>query len=180
MKTPVFPSVTEVAYRGEDHGDAVFIGGGDHFGIADGTAWLDNGSRAGIGDDVKAVTERNESVRSDDGAFEGQPGVGSFHGGSTRSVHTAHLAGADAQCHAVSAEDDRVRFDELDDFRCEQHVLHLLGSRLFFRDDFQIACNDIHDVGRLDEQAAADAFEVRMYWYWFPVRSATDAGFSCG
>ena len=55
-------SVPEVALAGEDHGDAVFVGGGDHFVVANRTAWLDHAGDASRSRRIKAVAEREERV----------------------------------------------------------------------------------------------------------------------
>ena len=48
--------------RGKHHGDAVFIGGLDHFIVAHAAAGLDHGGRALVDDDVEPVAEREECV----------------------------------------------------------------------------------------------------------------------
>ncbi len=55
-------SVAEVAFAGEDHGDAVFVGGGDHLVVADRAARLDHRRDPGRGRRVEAVAEREERV----------------------------------------------------------------------------------------------------------------------
>ena len=144
----------------EDHGDAMFIRGSDHFRIAYGTARLDDGSGTGIGHDVQAVPERDECIGCHNRTLKGKSGVGRFHGGGAGGIDTAHLTGTDTECHSVATENDGIGFDEFDDFGGEQHILHLLRGRLFFRHDFQIGRNDIDNVRRLDEQASSDPFEI--------------------
>ena len=103
----------EVAHAGEDHGDAAFVGGGDDFGVADGAAGLDDAGCAGVGQHVQAVAEREEGVAGGCGAGQAQAGVLRFDAGDAGRVQAAHLACADADGHAVLAEDDGVAFDVL-------------------------------------------------------------------
>src|SRR5260221_6723952 len=61
--TSSFMSVPEVAHAGEHHGDAVLVGGGDHLVVAHAAAGLDHRARAGLGESVEAVAEREEGIR---------------------------------------------------------------------------------------------------------------------
>src|SRR5205814_4224375 len=58
--TSSFISVTEVAHAGEHHGDAVLVGRGNHLVVAHAAAGLDHRFRAGLGERVEAITEREE------------------------------------------------------------------------------------------------------------------------
>ena len=124
----------------------MFVSGSDHFRIAYRATRLDDRRGTGIGNDVEAVTEWDERIGSDNGTFQRQSGIFGLHGSRTGCIDTAHLAGTDAQRHAVSTENDRVRFDEFDDFGCKEHVSHLLRSRLLFGYDLQVGCDDVDDV----------------------------------
>ena len=80
--------MTEVAEAGEDHGDALLVGGGDDFGVAHRAARLDDGGGAGLGQHVEAVTEREEGIRGHHAAGDHQaangrrsgPRRGTYHG----------------------------------------------------------------------------------------------------
>ena len=48
---------------GEDHREPVFVGGGDDFRVAHRSAGLHDGGRAGGGDRVEPVAEREERIR---------------------------------------------------------------------------------------------------------------------
>ena len=52
----------EMPAAGEHHRHAVFVGGGDDFRVANRPAGLDDRGRAGGGDRVEAVAEREERV----------------------------------------------------------------------------------------------------------------------
>ena len=54
--------VAEVAHAGEDHGDAVFVGGGDDFFVAHRAAGLDDGAYACRSGGVHPVAEGEEGV----------------------------------------------------------------------------------------------------------------------
>jgi hypothetical protein len=69
--------MAEVADAGEDHGDSEFVGGGDHFLIADRASGLDDGGGSRSGDRFQAIGKGEESVGSCDAVGEGQHG---FHG----------------------------------------------------------------------------------------------------
>src|SRR5699024_3848772 len=56
-RLPPLASMPEVADAGEDHGDAVLVGGGDDFAVAHRTARLDHRLDAGRGSRVDAVAE---------------------------------------------------------------------------------------------------------------------------
>ena len=58
-------SVAEVAHAGEDHRQPGFVGGGDHFLVADRAAGLDHRGRARLGGGEQAVGEGEEGVRGD-------------------------------------------------------------------------------------------------------------------
>ena len=61
-------SMPEVAHAGEDHGEALVVGSGDHFLVAHRSARLDDGGGAGLGGRQQPIGERKEGVRGNDGA----------------------------------------------------------------------------------------------------------------
>jgi hypothetical protein len=63
---------------GHDHGDARFVGCGDHLAVAHRSARLDHGGHPGVGQDQQAVGEREEGVTS--GRTPGTPGTRLGHG----------------------------------------------------------------------------------------------------
>ena len=54
--------MAEMAHAGEDHGDAVLIGGVNHFLVAHGPAGLDDRGDTGLGGRIDTVPEREEGV----------------------------------------------------------------------------------------------------------------------
>ena len=54
--------MTEMAYTREDHGNAAFVRGSDHLGVADTAAGLDDGNRTVIGDDIESITEWKKRI----------------------------------------------------------------------------------------------------------------------
>lgn len=62
----------EVPHSGEDHRDAVLVGGLDDFLVPDGTAGLNHRCDAMFGGFVQAVAERKEGVRRQHGSGERQ------------------------------------------------------------------------------------------------------------
>src|SRR5690349_24826936 len=73
-------SVTEVAHAGEDHGDAGFVSGCNHFVVTHRAARLDHRSDADLGCVVDAVAEREERVRGHDRTLHLQTGMFSLDG----------------------------------------------------------------------------------------------------
>src|SRR5699024_1828008 len=112
----------EVAHAGEDHGHVVFVGGRDHFLVADRTAGLDHCRHAGRGGGVDAITEREEGIRSHGAAGHVELGVLRLDGGDACADDTAHLAGADTYGPAVARVHDGVGFHEHRHVPGEQQV----------------------------------------------------------
>src|SRR5450755_432324 len=69
-------SMTEVSNAGENHGNAAFVRRGDHLGVADAAAGLDDGNRAVLGDHIEPVAEGKKRVRCHDRSRERQTRVG--------------------------------------------------------------------------------------------------------
>src|SRR5690606_29192911 len=134
--------VAEMPETGEHHGDVVLVGCSDHLFVAHRAAGLDDRGGAGLGKHVEAVAEGEEGVRGDHAAGDLQAGILGLDLGDAGGVDPAHLAGADADGHAVLAIDDGVGLDVLGHAPGEQHVAHFrLGGR---------ALGDDLEVGDLD------------------------------
>ena len=112
--------MTEMAGAGNDHGDTMFVGGGDNFFVAHRAAGLDDGFGAGFGEYVDAVTEGEEGVRSDDRSLQIEAGMLCLDAGDLGRVDARHLAGANTERHAAATENDGVGLDELGDAFGEQ------------------------------------------------------------
>ena len=56
-------SVPEVAHPGKDHGEAMFVGCGNHLVVTDGTTWLDDRGGPRLGGGQQTVCEREERIR---------------------------------------------------------------------------------------------------------------------
>ena len=63
LPRPPSGSMSKMAPAGEDHGDAVFVCGGNDFGIAQRPARLNDGRGAGLRDRVQPVAKRKERIR---------------------------------------------------------------------------------------------------------------------
>jgi hypothetical protein len=63
-------SMAEMAAAGEDHRQAVLVGGGDQLVIAQRPSRLYDGARAGGGGGIQSIPEREEGVRCRDGPLE--------------------------------------------------------------------------------------------------------------
>src|SRR5436305_2832275 len=84
-------AVPEVAYTGEDHGHAQFVGGGDNFGVAHGASGLDDCGGSGVGDGLQTVGEWEEGVRGGYATGQGEDGL---HGSEAGCVYARHPAGS--------------------------------------------------------------------------------------
>ena len=58
-----------MTYASEDHGDAELVAGVDDFLVADAAAWLNDRGDAGFGCHFDVVSEWEECIRSEHGAF---------------------------------------------------------------------------------------------------------------
>ena len=59
-----------MAESGEDHGQFMFVGGGDHGVVLDGAAGLNGGGGAGLGGGNQTVGKRKEGIAAYDAAVE--------------------------------------------------------------------------------------------------------------
>ena len=100
--------MTEVAFSGEDHGDAVLVGGGDHLVVANAAARLDHRCHTRTDDDIEAVAEREEGVAR---ARATGDAVTSASSGDAGRVDAVLLAGADAERLALAGQHDGIGRD---------------------------------------------------------------------
>ena len=112
--------MSEMTHAGKDHGDMVFVGGGNDFIITHGAAGLNDGGNAGLSSGIDAIPEREKGIRSHDGTGNHQAFVGGFDAGDTGRIHAAHLPCADTDGLAVFAIDDGVGFNKFGNFPGEQ------------------------------------------------------------
>src|SRR5690606_5442655 len=117
-------SVAEMPHAGKHHCHAGFVGGGNHFFVADRTTGLDDAADTHLGGVVDAVAEREEGVGRHHRAFHFQPGMLGLDGGDAGGIDAAHLAGADADSLAVFRVNDGVGFNELGHFPGEDQIVH--------------------------------------------------------
>src|SRR5690554_1487355 len=149
-----------MTHAGEDHGNAVFVGGIDDFLVAHGAAGLDNGGNAGFSRSVDTVPEREECVRSHDRAFHFQAFISGLDTGNPGAVHTAHLAGPNPDGAAGSGVHDGIGFDVLGHLPGKQQVAQFVFRRLAFGHDLDVFHRHHAQVPVLDQQPAGNAFVV--------------------
>src|SRR5438874_12366363 len=118
-------SVPEMAHTGKYHGDAPFVGRGDHLLVANAAARLNDCDRAVVADDIEAVAKGKERIRRDDRPRERDAGIGGLDRSNARGVDAAHLSRADTERAPPSRVDDRVGLDELGDAPREHQVIEL-------------------------------------------------------
>src|SRR5688572_12907402 len=103
--------VAELAPSRHDHRDAVLIGSGDHFRVADRAPWLDDCRHTGRGGLIDAVAEGEEGVGSENRALGLVSRLGRLVNREKGRVDARHLAGPDADRRTAPGEDDGVRLD---------------------------------------------------------------------
>src|SRR5580704_8017422 len=116
-------SMPEMADAGEYHGYAETVCGGDYVLILHRAAGLDDCCRASRGDSLETVREGKEGVGSAHRALERQDRL---HGAEAGGIHSAHLAGADADSLPVAGVHDGVRLDVLADSPGEDQAAQFL------------------------------------------------------
>src|SRR5206468_2686421 len=72
--TRIFMSMPEVANAGEQHREAAFVCGGDHFRVAHAAAGLNHGGGAVLGHHIEPVAKRKEGIGGNGGIRERKPG----------------------------------------------------------------------------------------------------------
>src|SRR2546423_1232488 len=117
---------------------AALVGGGDHLVVARAAAGLDPRGRARIDHDIEAVAKGKEGIGGHRRALQLETGRLRLHGGDARAVDPAHLAGADAEGHALAREHDGVGLDELRHAPGELEVRPLGIARRLLRHDLEI------------------------------------------
>ena len=138
--------MAEVAAAGEDHREALLVGGGDDLVVADRATGLDDGSRTGRGSGVEAVAEREERVACACATLGSAIGL---VGGDEAGVAAVLLAGADADGLTVLRQDDRVAGDGGGDLPREGEVLPLGIARRTLGDDLPVVGVRLERVGVL-------------------------------
>ena len=156
----------EVADAGEDHGDAVLVGGRDHLVVAHRTARLDHRLRARLDGRQQTVGKGKEGVRRHDAPFGQRLGETECLGrvlrlarGDARRIDPAHLTRADADRRAVSDIDDGVGLDVLGNAEGEFHVGEFRLARLALGHAFQVEIVDHGVVALLLQEAAGNGFD---------------------
>ena len=166
----------EVTHAAEHHGYAALVGGIDHFLVAHRAAGLDHTGGARIDHHIEAVAEREEGVARHCRALEGQARVLRLDAGDAGRIEAAHLARAHAHGHAALAEDDGVALDVLGHLPGKQQVFHFFQSGLLLGHHLQLGQRQLMVVGRLQQQARADALGVHGVAAALPVGLAAACG----
>ena len=129
----------KVASTCEDHRHAMFIGGGDDFGVVAGAAGLNGGEDASFGGLVDAVSEREESVAGDNAPLASISGLLS---GDLCRIESAHLACSGSGDRSVLAKDDRIRLHMLENTPSETGIAEFGIGRLTVCDNLPIGFGD--------------------------------------
>src|SRR5690554_149519 len=149
-----------MAHAGEDHGNAMLVGGVDHFLVAHGTVRLDHCGDTGSGGGIDAVAEREESIGGHHGTLHFQVFVCRLVTGNLRTVDAAHLSCAHTDGAARPGVDDGVGFHVLGYLPGEQQVVQLFFGGLALGHHFHVFHSDHAQVTVLDQQAAGYALVV--------------------
>src|SRR6185295_10061401 len=100
------PSVPEMAYASEYHGDTILVCGGDDLVVAHAATRLNHRTRAGVDHHIQPIAKGEESIRSHCRVNQCQASVLRFDGSDARRIHAAHLSRPNADGHAVATEHD--------------------------------------------------------------------------
>ena len=126
-------------HPGEDHRDAMLVGGSNNFVVLDRAAGLDDRFGATVGGFVEAIAKWIKGIRGDRRAFEIEPMGGGAQHGDLGRIDAAHLAGSDAEHLVRRCEHDGVRFYVTADAPGEIEGAILILCRLSFSYDFALA-----------------------------------------
>ena len=129
-------SVSKVTSTGEDHGHAVFVGGGNDLIVSYGTAGGNDGPHAGLSHKVEPISKREKRIAGTHGTGGSLAG---FPYGDLGRVDPALLPGADPHGGAVDPDHDRVRGNMRAYRPCGPEVLPLLRRRWAIRDNGPLA-----------------------------------------
>src|SRR6266849_3179422 len=155
-------SVAEVADAGEDHREAVLVGGGDNLLVAGRAARLRNSCRACFGREHRAVGERKEGFGGEHGAFEGNAETSRFFAGRVNGIDAGSGAATNRERTILGDEGDRVRLDVLGDADTEGERAHLGVGGSAFRHDLTLARILDTQIGGLDQESAHNLLEVEF------------------
>src|SRR5450631_2810680 len=147
----------EVAYPGEHHGDAVFVGRADHFGIALRASGLNHGLDPELGDDVQSVAKREERVGRHRRRFQRQAFVPGLQSGDLAADYAAHLPGAYPQRRLVLGANDGIGFDIFRDAPGKQQIIEFRRVWRASRDHAQVLGAQRGSIDGLHQQAAGNA-----------------------
>src|SRR5687768_245372 len=112
-----------MSVSGEDHREAVAVGGLYDFVVADGASGLDDRAYSGVGQSLHTVGEREEGIAGSDGPVRLLAGL---LYGYLRGVDPAHPARSDPDRGPVPGQDYRVTLDHAGHAPDEEQVIHLL------------------------------------------------------
>ena len=149
-------SVSKVTSTGEDHGHAVFVGGGDDLVVAYGTTGGNDGLHAGLGHKIEPITKREERIagaHSAGGSFAGLPHR------NLSSVDPALLPGPDPNGGTVDPDHDCVRGNMRAYRPRGPKVLPLLRRRWAISDNGPLALSGEvfgHVIGTLHQKATVN------------------------
>ena len=139
--------MAEVAHVGEDHRDAVLIGGGNHLFVANRTTGLNDAAHANGSSGINTVAEREEGVGRHSRTFHFQTFITGFNPGDFGGVNAAHLACAYPDGHILFGVHNGVGFNEFRNDPAEQRIAQLLLGRLAFGNHAQFAFCDHTQIG---------------------------------
>src|SRR6266849_495242 len=155
-------SVAEVADAGEDHREAVLVGGGDNLLVASRTARLRDCGRSRFGGERRAVGERKEGFGGEHGAFEGNAETSRLFAGSVNGIDAGSGTATNRERTILGYESDRVRLDVLGDADTEGECSHLGVGGNAFRHDLTLTRILDTQIGGLHQESAHDLFEVEF------------------
>ena len=141
-------SVAEVAFAGEDHGDAVLVRGGDDLFIPDRSSGLDDRHGPRGYRRIEPITEREIGIRR--ATRSARPVAGRRRAASSVEFHAAHLPGPHPDGSSVLGQHYRVGLHVLGNRPREPQIGPLLLGGLGFRHDLADLVS-FGSIGRLQQ-----------------------------
>src|SRR5712692_953689 len=151
-----------MADAGEDHREAVLVGGGDNLLVAGRAARLRKSWRACFGRERRAVGERKVGFGGEHGAFEGNAEARRFFTGRVDRIDAGSGTATNRERTILRDESDRVRLDVLGDADTEGECSHLGVGGNALRHDLTLARILDTQIGGLHEEPTYDFLEIEF------------------
>ncbi len=150
----------KVPYAGEDHGDPVFVGAGNHLGITHRTTGLNHCLYPCFGGGIHTIPKREEGIGSEDCALQRKAEFFCLGGTAASGIDATHLSCANAQGAPIGGIDDGIGAHMFGNLPGKAQILQLRGARLALADHPPLRLIFDEIVILLQEQATTNALVV--------------------